>query len=788
MVSYFKELAKLSDRVHFQVIGYTNEKRPQIVATITSPENFANIDQIRQSHLQNADPASAEQSQGPAIVLLGYNVHGNEPSSAEAAILTAYWLTASTNQEVSHFLENTVVFIDPSFNPDGRDRHTTWVNSHHGFPPVSIPLDREHNEAWPGGRGNHYSFDLNRDWLPISQVESQNRMKFYHQWLPNVVTDFHEMGTNSTYFFEPTEPFGSENPVVPRDNYDGLNNLFAKYYEEAMNEIGSLYFTKEVYDNSYPGYGSTYPDIHGGLGMVFEQASSRGHVQQSSTGEVEFRFTIKNHLRNSMATVKASSENKELLLKHQRDFFISAIQEGRKSAVKGYVFGADYNRVKTNKFLQLLLDHDIDVFELEKPLSEDGSTYVPGNAYTVPTEQKQYRMVRTMFEKVTQFYDSVFYDASAWTVALAYGVPHSELRSNVSFTNQLKTVSDQILIPPSDETYAWLIDSRNDNLYWAIYTLLSNEVNVKAVVKPFQVTINGLVREFAAGSLMISFSDQTIPIEDVIPVVKQVGERITVESVQTGMSVSGPDLGSRSFRTMEMPQVLMVVGEGISSTEAGEKWFILDSNVGMPMTKVDILDFGRVDLSDYNTLILVSGSYQHLKESNIASIKEWTTKGGTLIAQRTAVTWVINKNLAQGEFVAKKDSVEKDRRNYSSSGEYRGALRIGGSIYEADIDITHPLGFGYTSSTISVYRNHSIFLQPSKNVYNTVVQYSSNPLLSGYIHPQNLKLVRNSASVVVSGAGRGRVVLLVDNPNFRGFWKGTDRIFLNSVFYGSFIF
>ena len=336
------------------------------------------------------------------------------------------------------FLDDAVVFIDPNFNPDGRDRHTHWANMHRAQNLSADPLDREHNEGWPSGRTNHYWFDLNRDWLPLAQVESRNRLKFYNRWLPNVVTDYHEMGTNATYFFEPTKPFGSENPIVPRSNYDGLNNLFAKYYVEALDDIGSLYFTKELFDNSYPGYGSTYPDIHGGLGMVFEQASSRGHLQNTTTEPLTFAFTIRNHLRTSIATVKAAVENRKLLQDHQRTFFKDALAEGKKSKTQYYVFGDSSDPGRTKAFVNLLLQHRIKTYALESDMNIGQSNFKAGTSFAVPAGQVQYKMVQTFFEPVTSFYDSVFYDASAWTVALAFGMPYEKYTQTLSVEKEVQ--------------------------------------------------------------------------------------------------------------------------------------------------------------------------------------------------------------------------------------------------------------------------------------------------------------------------------------------------------------
>ncbi len=298
IVKYFEKLDQISELAKLQTIGYTHEHRPKIILTITSAKHMGNLEQIRQKQLQLADPSQPmpEVSSMPSIIHQGYGVHGNEPSSAEAAMLTAYWLLASQSDLAKNLRENSVVHIDPTLNPDGRDRHSLWANSNKGFPAVADPLDREHNEAWPGGRTNHYWFDLNRDWLPLAHPESKVKISWYHQWYPNVTTDFHEMGPNSTYFFEPTKPYGSENPVVPRKNYDDINPKFAKYFAKYMDKIGSLYWSKEVFDNSYPGYGSSYPDMHGGLGLVFETASSRGHIQSSQRGDLTFAFTIRNHL------------------------------------------------------------------------------------------------------------------------------------------------------------------------------------------------------------------------------------------------------------------------------------------------------------------------------------------------------------------------------------------------------------------------------------------------------------------------------------------------------------
>jgi Zinc carboxypeptidase len=335
IVEYMTLLSKVSNRVKVQKIGETNEHRDQIIVSVAKPENLANLENIRKAHLESIAITSSKSNdiKEPVIVWLGHNVHGNEPSGGESTLLSAYYLAASEEPETLNWLENAVILMEPVINPDGRDRHSNWANMHKGDPLVADALDREHNEVWPGGRTNHYWFDLNRDWYLAVNVESKNRLAFYHTWLPNVVTDFHEMGTNSTHFFEPSK-MNAENPLVPKANYRDLNIRFAKYFEKAMNEIGSFYYTKDSFDNFYPGYGSSYPDMQGGLGLLFEQASSRGHLQESQNGDLSYGFTVRNQLVNALATVRASVDEKIFLQNYQKNYFIDVVNQAKKGTTK----------------------------------------------------------------------------------------------------------------------------------------------------------------------------------------------------------------------------------------------------------------------------------------------------------------------------------------------------------------------------------------------------------------------------------------------------------------------
>ncbi|MEL6194902.1 MAG: M14 family zinc carboxypeptidase, partial [Bacteroidota bacterium] len=736
IVSYFEKLASISPRASLEVLGESYEHRPLIMLCITDEENMASLDEIQAKQIErvNSTEEFSEAENAPVLVNLGYNVHGNEPSCGEAAMLTAYYLLADKSPRTQRWLKEAVVFIDPVLNPDGRDRHTHWANMHKGSPTVADPLDREHNEVWPGGRTNHYWFDLNRDWYLLVHPESKAKMKWYHKWYPNVVGDFHEMGTSSTYFFEPAKTNGSLDPIIPAPNYEELNPLFGEYFRNDMDSIGTLYFTKEIFDNTYPGYGSSYPDLQGGLALLFEQASSRGHRQQGDTWLVTFPYTIRNQLVSSLATLRASVENKTRLLAYQREFFTDAIEEAARKPVRAYVFGDRYNDSRNKEFLHLLLQHKIQVYPVKERLRRDNEVFEAGMSYIVPTEQAQYKMVQSMFETYTSFRDSVFYDASAWSQVHAYGLPFAEMNGNVP------DLTDPIIpedLSPSvpliaNAKYAYLIDSRDDAAMHALYFLQDKGLKVMASHKPFTIAN----KSYSAGTLSIPLQVQKAMVDSVHFWVQQAVRKyeVEVESLQGGMSELGIDLGSRHFQTLKKPKVLMLIGEGLSSYESGEVWHMGDTRLDMPITKVDWVDLNRVNLYDYNTLIMVSGRYSFLTSDQQTAIKNWISAGNTLITQRGATEWVIRQKWVDNKLKVEKDSSEKGvRKPYGQAPEILGATSIGGTIFEVELDLTHPLAFGYTQKNIPVYKNNSIMIEMGESPYNTVAQYTEDPLISGYV-------------------------------------------------------
>ncbi len=777
IVEYFKLLDQQSDRFVVEEIGKTIGQRVQIVAKVTSPANHARLEEIRKKNLQGSTDI-------PLIIQLGYNVHGNEPSSSEAAMLTAYYLAANEDEETQRWLSDLVILIDPVYNPDGRDRHTHWANMHKGSPLVSDPLDREHTEAWPGGRTNHYWFDLNRDWFLGVHPESRNRLKFFHQWRPYVMTDHHEMGTNSSFYFDPGK-YTSNNPVVPPFLYDVVHPKFADYFSKGMNSIGSMYFTEEAFDKLYPGYGSSYVNFYGGIGFLFEQASSRGHLQETTTIPLSFAFTIRNQFTASLATIRGSIGEKDLLRKLRQNFFSSAMAQAKASPIKGYVFGDSKDASRTAAFINLLLMHQIDVYELGQTITGNGKTFEKAKAYVVPTEQTNYIMVRSAFEKDITYRDSTFYDASTWSLVHAFNMPYAEIKGAFVKGAQINTSAAKAPAMPVKSSYAYLMDISDYNAHKAIYQLQKSEVIVRTSLKPFSVTMNGVEKSFPHGTIVISVQQQKMDADKLLEVIRKVSISSGMEfyPVETGLTTKGIDLGSGLIRTVNSPKVLMPIGAGITASEAGEVWHALDQRIGMPVSKIDMLNFAQANLNNYNIIVMVSGNYPADK-GTIEKIKNWVSAGGTLITMKTASEWAIKQGIVKEKLVAA-DTVKNPRRiDFQDASDSEGAKLIGGSIFQVDLDVTNPVGFGFADRKVSVYRNGRTFLQPSKSPYSTIAQYTATPLIGGYIHKTDIKKVANSAAILLSAEGQGRVILFSDNPNFRGTWYGTNKLFFNALFFG----
>ena len=791
LTAYFKELARASENAELITIGHTYEGRPLLVLAISSVKNLSNLEQIRTDHLKITDPNSSFDHQSlPTINLLGFGVHGNESSAAEAAILTAYYLLGSEDEVVSHFLENGIYFIEPSRNPDGHDRHAHWVNSQKSKNLVADPADLEHNETYPGGRSNHYWFDLNRDWLPAIHVESKARLAFYHSWIPHLVTCHHEMGTNSTFFFEPTKPIGNESPIVPKSHYE-MNNKFAGYFATALDDIGSLYYTKENFDNFNPTFGSSYPDYNGSLAILFEQGSSRGFVQERTVGEITFQSAIKNQLTASIASIRASFNLKNELIANQKNFFKSALENGARSKIKAYIFGDPQDQNRTLLLVELLKRHRIQVFENTKNFTSGDQTFFPGKSFIVPGGQAQNRLVELFFNKDLSVPDSVFYDGSSWTVVLAFGLPYAPLYDKQLFEGKQAFEKTEMISSVNNKSeYAYLVRWSDYNSPAFLSGLFKKDIVVYTSLKPFSSIIGGRDTDFGYGTLVIPVREQEINSDELYSYLTALSKQYSLEvyPAATGYNTKGIDLGSNNVKALKKPEILILTGPGISSLEAGEAWFLIDNHLDVAVTRTDITGLGRIDLKRYTTIVLPGVNSRFggvpVNKTAISRLKNWIAEGGTLIALNRASEWVIQNELSNEKLVSEKsDSSRTTRFDYADQSQIEGSKVVGGTVLNVDVDISHPLAFGLASRNLPILKNNTLALKYSTNPYNTVATFTNNAVLSGYIRKTNLDHFTNTSALLVSPYQRGCTILFTFNPIHRASWHSSARLFYNSIYF-----
>ena len=795
LVNYMLALDKASDRITLEVIGQTFEARPLLLLTITAPKNHQNIETIRQQHLLISDPsksATLDLKGMPAVYYLGCSIHGNEPSGANAGLVMAYHLAAVQGAEIEKYLENTVILFDPSFNPDGLTRFSTWANSRKSKLISPDPNDMEHNETWPGGRFNHYWFDLNRDWMVGQMPESQGRIKKFQEWRPNVLTDHHEQGTNATFFFMPGEPT-RVHPLTPDKNQE-LTRKMGEYHAKALDQIGSLYFTQEGYDDFYYGKGSTYPDAQGAIGILFEQASSRGHAQESANGILKFPFTIRNHFVTMLSSLKAVNELREELLNYQRDFYKSNLTEAAKDPVKGYLFGSK-DKAKVFHLGEVLARQQIEFYKPAASSTINGKNFDVESSYVVPLNQSQYRLIKGMFGKMTQFKDSLFYDISSWTLPLAFGLDYEELKTPPATgkkVTQLQMPMGKIIGEKSN--YAYVFETYGFYSPRAIYRLLSHGIRTKVSTDPFFHTSG---KKFDPVAIMVSLENQDKNPDQIEVYVREIAEKdaIDVYAFNTGLDYRGVSLGSSTFQLLRKPEIAMLVDggsglTGVSATDAGEIWHLLDQRFNIPVTCMPIATFNAANLNRYTTIIFPAGTYGSISESAKEKLKTWTQNGGVVIGFENALNWFTTAGL--GKFDMKKDD-EKDKKDlakpkpYADLDEATRAQETSGAIFEADVDLTHPLLYGYYSLKMPMFKSNNLFMEKAKGAYANPLTYGSSPLLSGYISKLNYPKMKNTSGIGVSSLGRGRVIGFTEDLAFRAFWFGTNKMLMNAVYYGGFI-
>ena len=792
---YARYLAEKSDRVEYQKYGKSHTDKELFVLFISNPKNLKNKDYIRENSRSLCEPRIAKDvniNTLPTILYQAYTVHGNEPSGTHAAVLLAYHLAAGQSDEVNFILENNFILLDLLMNPDGYTRFTTWVNSHKSHNIVSTPSTREFNEIWPGGRTNHYWFDLNRDWLPLIHPESQGRIALFQQWRPNILTDYHEMGKDATYFFQPGVPERT-NPNTPSENQT-LTEEIARYHAKALDGRSAKYYSKTNFDDFYYGKGSTYPDIHGCIGILFEQASSRGHAQMSTHGLLRFEYTIANQVATSLSSLRAGAEMRLKLHQYKRRFYEDKLKEGTNDPTKGWIF-TDKDPVKVQKFVHLLRQHEIEVEEVTQNTSIGHQQYLKdGRSFVVKSNQNQYGLIKTIFETVTSFRDSIFYDISTWTMPLAFGLQYDALTvatiSSVKTKPLITLERYKGMIHEVEKPIAHIIERNQSHALATILQLQTEGFQVYTALDSVRYETSEGPKTFSPGSFIL-FEKQLDAIQTGLST-KIAGLQfpypLIVHQIAKGDSGNDISLGHPEIVPVPRIQVAMIVGDGVSPYDAGAVWHYMDQSLGMAPDMIDKRNLSSADLGAYSTIILVSGRYQDMGDAIHKKIETWIQQGGQLLVMQNAISYPTTQNWIK---LTSKEPFDQEgksaRRPYASAEAYYGSQNLGGVITQIKVDPSHPLGFGYEESSNSFKNSKTVYELPSNPFAAPWIYETTRPIVSGYIPRGFEAQLANTAAVTVHSKGSGRIIALADHPLFRGYWLGGARLFENVLSYGSMI-
>ncbi len=808
ILSYFQEMARSSDRVSMEVLGHSVEGRPIARLTVTSPRNHARMDEIRTRHLatgrsggegaMSEAPAAEGEVPGtgdpdlPVIVWLGFGVHGAEAAGLEASVPLLHHLVAGQGAEIERVLDESVLLLVAALNPDG---HARRIDHSLSFMSRTIVRNGDHagHELWASQRANHYGFDLNRQWLLLAQHEAQVWVPAWHEWQPNLTFDFHEMGTTSvrpsTYFYSPGNRVRTH--YLTPDAVRSLLERVAEYHRSALDERGTLYFTEEVYDSFYPGAGSSYPNLHGSVGTLFEVGTAHLIELDTPLGRWSLAENIDVHFHKALTSIAAAVDLKDDLQAYRRSFYETARAEALEDGRGGFVF-ASPDRGRLARFVELLETHRIQVHALAQDVTVEGVEYQAGNAFVVPLAQDAYRMVRTIFDRVTEFEAPSFNDASAWALPLTYGLDHGVLTPSALSPALLGERTEPIRPaagPPDRGSYGYLFSWTDHYAPRALFRVLDEGVIARAALVPISVQTTRGVVELGRGSVFIPRRGQALSPDHLHELMARVAEEdgIAVHAVNSGSTLNeGADFGSgNAFGTLARPEILLLFEGGIQRFDFWHIWHLLDAQMGIPVVLKQKDRIEEIEWSRYSHIILPGGRGVGLSASATPRVDQWIREeGGTFIALRQGAEWAQEALLGRAPITERTLALEEGERFDLEELRLRQSRDVvAGAIFSSDLDLSHPLAFGYHRRTLASHRDTSIRLVTPENPVATVARYHDAPLLAGYASERRQEEIGGTPMLVAERLGAGTVVLMTDNPNFRGVYLGTNKLLMNSLFF-----
>lgn len=797
LVAYFRYLAQQSPRAELLRYGQTHGKRPLVTLMVSDPQHLERRDEIAQQRPRlTSGRLDSVPDDALLVMYMGYCVHGNEASAANAAPLVAYHLVSSTSKETLRWLKAGIYMIDPALNPDGVDRFANWVNDTRGRFANPSTDDREHREPWPGGRGNYYWFDLNRDWLPLVHPESRGRVKLFHQWKPNVVLDYHEMGGTSTYFFQPGVPERT-NPLTPSENAR-LTAAFARQHAQAMDAVGETFFTQETFDDFYVGKGSTYPDLHGAVGILFEQGSTRALRLHNERGKRHFEDTIANQVRTSLSSLKAANDQRSDLLSFQVNFYRDALAAGRESAIRGYVLEGTRQRI--DLAADLLRRHAIRSYRPGRPIAVGGTTWKPENILVIPTGQPEYTFIRSLMETPREFPQNIFYDVSAWHLPSALGLSISLIDHDLpaqwraASGSKSKPEASVSHLRRDDGIVGYAIEPTELAVPTVVARLLDRQIKVRTATKPIQFAVDDEKYQWPSGTYLVARQPNKQRWQRVLEILDQAVQAgdVDAQPLFSSHTLAGPDLGSNSLLHLPRPEVLLVVGPGTTATSSGSLWHYLDQRLRLPATLTDSGNLKSLSLDRFSCVLLPTGSYSSWGTGEAEALKRYVARGGTVIALTSAITWLQTKGCIPKTSPSETSTASSaplpapvgraSTIPFAEAADNAALENIAGVFLKVKIDSTHPIAYGFPGQEVAVFRNHRQRFPLPENPFQQVAIYREP--IAGYISERNEQRLFETAAVWVSPMGKGRFVLLADDPVFRGYLRGSERFLSNAILHG----
>ena len=769
ILSYMEVLAAKSDRIRLVDIGRTHECRRMVQLIITSPKNHSSLDKIKAEHLQLLDAGKSKSldiKQMPLVSSIACSMHGDEVSGANASLAMAYLFAASEDEAVRKMLDEMVILLVPGSNPDALNRYSAWVNNTLGSLLCGDNNSYEHHQAWPGARANHYLANTNRDLLMCKHPEGRIAVESYLDWHPNLVLDLHEMGGKRARFFHsPGHPKRLHQYVTAENQ--ALTGEVGNYVNKALVPLGAEPYCREGFDDYYLGKGAAYGDIQGSVCLLFEQSSARGYMRKYANGYITLPATIRHQAEATIAALCAGYDMREKLLDYQRNFYVESAAKAAQSEVQGYLFHARGDKARAYRLLENLLVHNIEVYHLAKDTKVGKEKFRAEDSFVIPLNQRYFYKVKAVWERLAadSFEDIHFYDISTWSFPLAYNVANAEVKSVEGLVGERATLAfpqGSVIGGKSDRGY--IVDAVALYSHNVLNALMAKGVAVKIAGKPFKVAKQAM----SCGSAVVEVANQPISADEIYALLAKAAKENGVNIYALDDKFKSDKLELQSLR---MPKVALLVGDGFKGDVCGEIWMLLEKHYGIAPLRISADAMGKKALSEYNVLIAPHGALPS-KHKAYASLRQWVENGGTIISTGTGFNMAARAGM-------------KAIKRLPEPTDKSAKEKIAGAIISGILDTTSPIGYGYTTSEIPLFRKGpQVYDEAAMNGVIVPVRYAEQPHLSGYISQNNINRIASTPAVMVVKHGEGQLIHFADNPIFRSYWFGGAKMLMNAVYFG----